>query len=81
MDSDTPVQPAAMPGQILSQPQSINLYFVAVIALAIAVVMTIAGGLILAALKLPVPGELIALGGVALGALAGMVAPGKESNA
>lgn len=72
---DLPVQPAAIPEQILKQKQAINLYFVAVIALAAAVVLTIAGGLILAALKLPVPGELIALGGVALGALAGMVAP------
>ncbi|MBK8772843.1 MAG: hypothetical protein IPM06_20765 [Rhizobiales bacterium] len=75
---EAPVQPAAIPEQILTQPQAINLYFVAVIALAIAVVLTIAGGLVLAALKLPVPGELIALGGVALGALAAMVAPGEK---
>ena len=69
------MQAAQIPETILKRPQAINLYFVAVIALAVAVVLTIAGGLILAALKLPVPGELIALGGVALGALASMVAP------
>lgn len=55
--------------------QDALLYRIIVIALSLALLLTIAGGLVLAAMKIPIPGELIGLGGMAGGALGGLLAP------
>ncbi len=70
-------QPQEIPTEILKQKRALTLYWLAVGGLVAVAVMTIGGGMILAFAGRAVPGELIALGGVAIGALSGMVAPGK----
>ena len=77
---DTSVQPASIPDQILSQPQSINLYFVAVIALATIGVLAVVGGLLLAWADKTVPGEIWTFAGLAVGGLVALVGSGKGSG-
>ena len=73
-------QPAQLPQEIVKRKEALSLYWLAVIGLVIVAVLTIGGGMILAFAGRAVPGELIALGGVAIGALSGMVAPGKAGE-
>jgi hypothetical protein len=58
-------------------PQTVDplLYRLVVGALAAALLLTVIGGFVLAALKIDVPGALIALGAAAGGALGGLLAP------
>jgi hypothetical protein len=51
------------------------LYRMVVGALAAALILTVVGGLILAAMRIDVPGALIALGAASGGALGGLLAP------
>ncbi len=73
-------QPQEIPTAILKQNGALSLYWLAVVGLVVVAVLTIGGGMILAFAGRAVPGELIALGGVAIGALSGMVAPGKAGE-
>ncbi len=72
------LQPSALPTEIVKRKEAITLYTVAVIALAVIAGLAMLGGMVLAFAGRAVPGELVALGGVAVGALAAMVT-GREA--
>jgi hypothetical protein len=67
------------PGNAVEQPPEQRtdplLYRMVVGALAAALLLTVAGGLVLAGLGVDVPGALIALGAASGGALGGLLAP------
>lgn len=67
------IEPQSIPEPIVKRKEAINLYFIGVGALALVSVLTVLGGLLLAWADKPVPGELWAFAGVALGALSGMI--------
>lgn len=69
------VQAQGIPAVVNKRKEAINLYTIAVVALAIVSVLAVLGGIALSLFDRPVPESMVALGGVALGALAGMVAP------
>jgi len=58
-----------------SQQTDPLLYRMVVGALAAALILTVVGGLVLAGMKIDVPGALIALGAASGGALGGLLAP------
>ena len=68
------VQPQALPTEIVQQPGALALYRIAVYALAGIGAVGLVGVLVLAGLERTVPEAAIALAGVAVGALATMVA-------
>ena len=72
------VTPQALPDQVLEQPGALDLYRIAVYALAGIGAVGLVGVLVLAGLGRTVPEAAIALAGVAVGALATMVAGGKQ---
>jgi len=72
------VQPQALPDAIASQPGAMDLYRIAVLALAGIGAVGLVGVLVLAGLGRNVPEAAIALAGVAVGALATMVAGSKS---
>lgn len=72
------VAPAALPDQLLEQPGAMDLYRIAVYALAGIGAAGLVGVLVLAGLGRTVPEAAIALAGVAVGALATLVAGGKQ---
>ena len=71
--------------EIQLQPQAVEpvptqqvdplLYRIVVIALAAAMLLTVAGGFVLAALKVPMPDALLVIGGGCMGALGALLAP------
>ena len=67
--------PQALPEPIVSSPKAINLYLIVVIALSLLGVLAVVGGVVLAYVDKSLPESVIVLGSVAVGALAGMVAP------
>lgn len=67
--------PQALPEPIVSNPKSINIYLIVVVALSALGVLTVLGGVALAWIDKTLPEAVIVLGSVAVGALAGMVAP------
>ena len=67
--------PAALPEPVESNPRAISIYTIVVVALAILGVLTVVGGVALAWVDKALPESVIVLGSVAVGALAGMVAP------
>lgn len=67
-------EPQALPEEITKRREAINLYFIAVGALALVSVLLPIMGLLLSWTGAAVPGELWTFAGMALGALAGMVA-------
>ena len=67
------IEPSAIPDVILKQKRAINLYLIAVIALAIIGVLSIVGAMILAAWGKAVPGEVWTVVGIAVGALSVML--------
>lgn len=71
------VQPQNMPDKILEQTGALDLYRIAVYALAGIGVAGIVGVLVLAGLERAIPEAAIALAGVAVGALSAMVSGGK----
>ncbi len=72
---------AALPQVINEQTGAIDLYRIAVIALAVIGGLGLAGCLVLAALDKTVPDSAIVLASVAVGALAGMVGGQAAANA
>ena len=72
------IEPSAIPDVILKQKRAIDLYLIAVIALAIIGVLSIVGAMILAAWGKAVPGEVWPVVGIAVGALSVML--GGESQ-
>ena len=72
-NQDVPEVPAKKNG-------TINQYLVVVIALAVIAVVIVAGLVILSIRGQAAPESLIALGGVALGTLVGIVAPAQRRN-
>jgi hypothetical protein len=67
--------PHALPEPIISNPKSINIFLIVVSALATLGVLAVVGGVVLAYADKQLPESVIVLGSVAVGALAGMVAP------
>ena len=67
--------PAAMPTEILRRRQAITLYQIVVLALAVIGLLVVIGGIVLSFFDRSIPESVIVLGSVAVGALAGMVAP------
>lgn len=65
----------ALPEPVLQNPRSISIYLIVVVALALLGVLTVLGGVVLAWADKALPESVIVLGSVAVGALAGMVAP------
>lgn len=63
-----------------SPKTALNQYLIVVITLAVVAVMIVAGLVILSIRGQAAPEGLIALGGVALGTLVGMVAPAQRRN-
>jgi drug/metabolite transporter (DMT)-like permease len=69
------IEPQNMPVEITKRRESITLYQVAVIALAAIGLLAVIGGILLSFFDRSIPESVIVLGSVAVGALAGMVAP------
>jgi len=67
--------PLALPEPVEQSPQAPTIYKIVVIALAALGVLTVVGGVALAWVDKALPESVIVLGSVAVGALAGMVAP------
>jgi len=67
------IEPSAIPEIILKNKRAIDLYLIAVIALAIIGVLSIVGAMILAAWGKAVPGEVWTVVGIAVGALSVML--------
>ena len=65
----------SLPEPIVSSPKAINIYLIVVIALSLLSILAVVGGVLLARVDKALPESVIVLGGVAVGALAGMVAP------
>lgn len=72
------VAPQALPEQLIEQPGALDLYRIAVYALAGIGAAGLVGVLVLAGLGRAIPEAAIALAGVAVGALATMVAGGRQ---
>lgn len=72
------VHPQALPDAIASQPGALDLYRIAVYALAGIGAAGLVGVLVLAGMGRAIPEAAIALAGVAVGALATMVAGGRQ---
>ena len=71
MNSD----PMALPEPVEQSPRAPTIYIIVVVALALLGVLTVLGGIVLAYTEKTLPESVIVLGSVAVGALAGMVAP------
>ena len=71
MNSD----PMALPEPVEQSPKAPTIYIIVVVALAALGVLTVLGGIVLAYTEKTLPESVIVLGSVAVGALAGMVAP------
>lgn len=67
--------PMSLPEPVEKSPRAPTIYLVVVIALALLGVLTVVGGIVLAWGDKVLPESVIVLGSVAVGALAGMVAP------
>ena len=65
----------SLPEPVEKSPRAPTIYLVVVIALALLGVLTVVGGIVLAWGDKALPESVIVLGSVAVGALAGMVAP------
>lgn len=70
-------QAANLPEEILQNKRAINLYLIAVGALAAIVLLSIVGAIVLAFFSRSMPGEVWTVVGIAAGALAAML--GKET--
>lgn len=68
-------EPMALPDPVEKSPRAPTIYLVVVVALALLGVLTVLGGIVLAWGDKTLPESVIVLGSVAVGALAGMVAP------
>lgn len=75
---DEIVTPAGIPEPIVKRREAITLYQIAVVALAALGVIGVLGGIVLAFWDKALPESVIAVAGVAVGALAGMVATGNQ---
>ncbi len=67
--------PLALPEPVEQSAKAPTIYLVVVVALALLGVLTVLGGIVLAWGEKALPESVIVLGSVAVGALAGMVAP------
>lgn len=67
--------PQSLPEPVVQSPTAPTIYLVVVGALAALGVLTVLGGVVLAYADKSLPESVIVLGSVAVGALAGMVAP------
>jgi hypothetical protein len=72
--------PSAMPTEIVKRRQAITLYQIVVTSLAAIGLLVVVGGILLSFFDRNIPESVIVLGSVAVGALAGMVAPAAVSG-
>jgi uncharacterized integral membrane protein len=70
-----PQMAAALPEPVVNSPRAVSIYMIVVIGLVLLSVLAVLGGIVLAYVGRPMPESVILLGSVAVGALAGMVAP------
>jgi len=75
MMNDFSPQAASLPEPVVSSPRAVSIYMIVVVALALLGVLAVLGGIVLAYVGRAMPESVIVLGSVAVGALAGMVAP------
>lgn len=68
-------EPQALPQEIVKRRESMTLYQIVVVALAAIGLLVVVGGIVLSFFDRAIPESVIVLGSVAVGALAGMVAP------
>lgn len=78
MMEDERVQAAGIPEPILKQRRALDLYLIAVGALAVMGVLSIVGAMLLAAFGRAVPGEVWTVVGLAVGALSVMLGGERE---
>lgn len=71
-------QMQSLPEPVISSPRAVDLYLIVVVALAVLGVIAVLGGVVLAYVDKQLPESVIVLGSVAVGALAGMVAPSRK---
>ena len=69
------IEPQSIPEPIVKRREAITLFQVAVVALAAIGLLAVIGGILLSFFDRSIPESVIVLGSVAVGALAGMVAP------
>ena len=69
------IEPQAIPEAIVKSKQGVSLFQIAVISLAAIGLLAVIGGILLSFFDRSIPESVIVLGSVAVGALAGMVAP------
>lgn len=69
----TDLEPQGIPETILTQKRAINLYMIAVVALAAIGVLSVVGGILLAWAGKTVPGEIWTFAGIAITGLVAMV--------
>ncbi len=69
------IEPQSLPEPVVSSPQAPKIYLIVVVALALLGLATVIGGIVLAFVSKSLPEAVTVLGSVAVGALAGMVAP------
>lgn len=69
------IEPQSLPEPVVSSPQAPKIYLIVVVALASLGLATVIGGIVLAFVGKSLPEAVTVLGSVAVGALAGMVAP------
>ena len=70
--------PQSLPEPVVQSSAAPTIYLVVVVALAALGVLTVLGGVVLAWSDKALPESVIVLGSVAVGALAGMVAPAQR---
>ena len=68
-------QAASLPEPIINSPRAVSIYLIVVVGLVLLSVLAVVGGIVLAYVGKSMPESVIVLGSVAVGALAGMVAP------
>ena len=76
----TEFEPQSIPETILKQKTAINLYMIAVAALALIGVLSVVGALVLAWGGRTVPGEVWTVTGIAVGGLVAMVGQGQSQQ-
>jgi uncharacterized integral membrane protein len=66
---------ASLPEPVVNSPRAVSIYLIVVVGLVLLSVLAVLGGIVLAYVGKTMPESVIVLGSVAVGALAGMVAP------
>lgn len=74
------MQPAAMPEQVLKSKRAPDMYMIAVTGMVAIGLLALIGAIVLAFFRRTIPGELWPFAGMALGAIATMLAGGQSKG-